>query len=186
MPRDPQASLFDREGVIGRLEASLATLEWGIAMIPDGWTHRSPSGTKMSAEEGAWSAAMNLAHLALYTERAPVPVLRSLLSGGDGITGAGLREPTALEPAAQALAQSPLDEILERLRVARNEEVNLARSFTPEAWVTPATRAWGQGGYGPPLHSPARVVSKSFQHTWEHGNAVLRIALFAPMDLLPD
>jgi hypothetical protein len=24
------------------------------------------------------------------------------------------------------------------------------------------------------------VATKTFQHTWEHGNAILRVALFAP------
>lgn len=42
------------------------------------------------------------------------------------------------------------------------------------------TRAWGRIGYGPRLHSPARIVAKSFQHSWEHGQAILRVARSGP------
>lgn len=32
----------------------------------------------------------------------------------------------------------------------------------------------------PEGHSAAWVAAKTFQHTWEHGNSIFRIALFAP------
>ena len=182
MLTDPQADAFDRATVLHQLDESLRTLEWAVALVPDGWSHQSPSG-KMSAEEGAWSVAMNLAHLALYEERLPTTVLESLLAGGDGVSDTWFQEPSPFVDAAVALASAPLSEIFKRLRRARNREVELASRFPDSAWAAPTTNAWGGNGYGPRVWSPARVLAKSFQHTWEHGNAVLRVALFAPRSL---
>ena len=181
MLRDPQADHFERATVLRQLDESMATLEWAVSLVPEGWSHRAPDG-KMSSEEDAWSVSMNLAHLVLYEERLPTAVLESLVAGGNGLTGLS-REPSAFEEAAVALAAVPLVEILERLREARAKEFALAASFSDSAWVLPATKAWGGFGYGPGLWSPARVLAKSFQHTWEHGNAILRVALFAPREL---
>ncbi|MEO8539973.1 MAG: DinB family protein [bacterium] len=186
MPVDPQASHFDRDAVLARLEQSLQTIEWAVSLVPAEWTHKSPSGTKMSSDENAWSVAMNLAHLVLYTERLPSAVLRSLLDGGDGVGDTWFREPGPYEAPAVELASQPVAEILRRLRAARASEVGLALSFSESAWAAPSTRAWGQAGYGPRLHSPARILSKSQQHTWEHGNSILRVALFAPLELEGD
>ncbi len=125
---------------------------------------------------------MNLAHLTLYSERLPRSVLESLRDGGDGVGGSWWKEPSPFEAAAVELAAAPLAEIMQRLRKAYGKEAELARRFPHDA----ATRAWGAAGYGPRLWSPARIVAKSFQHTWEHGNSILRVALFAPRDLTED
>jgi len=184
--RDPQANLFDKASILARHTESLATLEWAVSLIPEDWIHRSPSGTKISAEKGAWSVAMNLAHLTLYTERLPNSVLASLLEGGDGLTGSWFGEPSPYEPDAVALAAMPVGAIMERLKSARARERTLALGFSDDAWTRPQTTAWGGTGYGPRLHSPARVVAKSVQHSWEHGNSILRVALFLPRDLIED
>lgn len=186
MLNDPDALNLDRELILSMIQQSMDALEWALPMIPEAWTHRSPSGTRMSPGEGAWSAAMNLAHMALGSEVLYQSVLRSLLGGGDGVSDSSLREPSPYEPAAMELAERPLQEIMKKFRAGRAEEAALARAFSPEAWLAPTTAAWGRSGYGPRLHSPARIVAKSFQHTWEHGNAILRVALFAPRELMAD
>ncbi len=68
-------------------------------------------------------------------------------------------------------------------RGCRSREIDLAGQFSDEKWAAPQTRAWGGFGYGPRTWSPARVVAKSFQHTFEHGNSILRVALYAPREL---
>lgn len=182
---DPDAHLLDRDSILMRHAESLAVLEWASAMVPHEWTHRSPFGT-LSAEEGAWSVAMNLAHLTLYTERLPISVLSSLVEGGDGVSTSWFGEPSPYEPDAVALSQEPVSTILHRLRQACERERALALRFSEESWTRPQTGAWGKGGLGPPLHSPARVVAKSVQHTWEHGNSILKVALFAQRELVDD
>lgn len=185
MVRDPDALHLGREGILERLDASLAMLRWGLTLIPEGWSHRSPSDARvLSREEGAWNVAMNLAHLTLYEERLPATVLGSLLASGDGVTGTPLQEPTPFEPAAVELSAQPLPEILSRMDAAYQHLRDLALQFSEEDWVRPSTRAWGGNGYGPRLHCPARIVAKSAQHVVEHSNPVLRVGLYAPRELL--
>jgi hypothetical protein len=33
---------------------------------------------------------------------------------------------------------------------------------------------------GETMRAPGWIATKTFQHTWEHGNALLRLALYAP------
>jgi hypothetical protein len=183
MPSDPDSSLLARETILRQLGEAMKTLEWAVSLAPEGWSHRSPYG-RLSREEGAWSVAMNLAHLRLYEERLPTTVLESLLSGGDGVSDSWFKEPSPYEQAATELAAMPVRDILTRLRAVHEESVELAHRFPEAAWAAPSTEAWGNMGLGPTRWSPARVLSKSLQHTWEHGNAILKVAFFAPRELL--
>lgn len=183
MPSDPAAASLTRDLVLCQLEESVHSLEWAVSLVPEGWSHRSPYG-RFSREEGAWSVAMNLAHLTLYEERLPATVLESLLAGGDGVTDTWFREPSPYEDAAVELAALPLAEILARLRAAHEKRLAIAQRFPEAAWTAPSTAAWASRGLGPSSWSPARVLAKSFQHTWEHGNAILIVALFAPRELV--
>ncbi len=182
MPSDPDASLLERDTVLRQLGEAMKTLDWAVSLVPEGWSHRSPYG-RLSREEGAWSVAMNLAHLTLYEERLPATVLESLLRGGDGVSDTWFKEPSPYEQPAMELAAIPVPEILSRLRAAHEKGVELAHRFPEAAWSAPSTAAWGSMGLGPTRWSPARVLSKSLQHTWEHGNAILKVAFFAPREL---
>ena len=46
---DPNAASFDVETTVKHLLDSLATVEWALAMIPEDWTHKSPSVTRLDA-----------------------------------------------------------------------------------------------------------------------------------------
>jgi hypothetical protein len=81
----------------------------------------------------------------------------------------------AEERAAAALAAQPLETILARLRAARRRQVDALRAMTDGRFESATTRHWGSGP-----HTPAWVAAKTLQHTWEHGNSVMQIALFYP------
>jgi DinB family protein len=183
--RDPAAPVLERQRLVERLHASLETLEWALRMIPPAWTHRSPGGV-MVPEQGAWSAAMNLAHLAMYEEQFPTVVLEDLLAGGNGLArGADFNE-DRFASQAMALASEQMPTILGRLQRARSRQIDLAEQFSDAAFAAPATPAWGSSGMGPRRWSPARVLAKTLQHSWEHGNAILQVAVFAPVELVED
>src|SRR5688572_13449316 len=185
MATDPAADLLDREGTIERLRSSLATVEWAVRLIPEGWSHRSPGGT-LSPEEGAWSAAMNLAHLAVYEETFPGPVIEDLLAGGNGLGNVSSLDESTFEARAMALASEPMVTILGRLQQARGRQIELAGEFDPAEFVRPVTSAWGSSGMGPRRWSAARVLAKTVQHTFEHGSSILTVAVFAPQQLVED
>lgn len=161
-----------------RLEESLRTLEWALAQLPEKLYRSTMLAPHAAFGVDCWSAAMNVAHLALYDERLALPMVESLAAGGDG-TGVlpSYAEGSLVDETAR-LSERPLDEVLSRLRAARQRQVALTATFTEELFNTPMTPSW-RGIAGTSLKSPGWVLNKTFQHTWEHGNAILQIALFA-------
>jgi hypothetical protein len=162
------------------LQESLAPLDWAVARTATAAVHAAPTAAAASFQEGAWSMAMNLAHLAVYDARLANPVLEALLAGKDGRGAVASSGEGGFLRECQALSAQPLEAILASLRVARQQQVRLVEQFSAEQFNRPQTPLWGQR-YGAPLHSPGWVATKSWQHTYEHGNAVLRIALFTPL-----
>ncbi len=159
-----------------RLRESLATIEWAVSLLPERWSHAVPD----YYEPDAWGAAMNVAHLAVYEDKLAGPVLASLGAGGDGTDAATSADERTAE--AFAIADRPLPELLERLRSARERQIKIVEGFDPERFNVLLAPHWGRlyPRYGSRLHSAAWVATKTFQHTWEHGNAILRLALFSP------
>jgi hypothetical protein len=168
--------MIDRAATAARLRDSLDTIEWAASIVPPQWTHALPD----FYPEDAWTVAMNIAHLVVYEEEMALPVLRALSKGGDGRGATRENLPAWFEPDASSLSSSPLDVLLERLRSARLEQVRLVDAFEESRWNAAVCPLWNTGRHGSSLHSSAWVASKTFQHCWEHGNAVLRMALFAP------
>jgi Xaa-Pro aminopeptidase len=161
---------FSVTDTIQRLQDSLATLEWAVYAVPRDWTHQPP-------EPDAWSVAMNLAHLVVYEEEISAPILAALAEGSDGVGSVKSAMEVWFLKDAQAIADRPVAELVERLRAVRKREAETVGAFNEAAFNRPATPLFG----GPQsLRAPGWVATKTFQHTWEHGNAILRMALFAP------
>jgi hypothetical protein len=165
---------FHVEETAGQLDQSLRTLEMGLALVPEEWQRRPP-------RKDAWSVATNLAHMAIYEELLAAPVLEALAAGADGTGAAPSSDEGWFARETEALSREPLDHMLDRLRAARRRQIVAVRSFTDEGFNTPLTPLWVWSGRGNvPLDPPAWVATKTVQHTWEHGNSILQIALFAP------
>jgi hypothetical protein len=168
--------VFDRAESIRQLEESLRLLERAVAATPERW-HR-PDEPELPQE--FWGVAMNLAHLAIYEERIAAPVLEALADGGDG---ADAIRPGATpdweEREAAELSPEPVERILARLRAARERQIAAVGRMPDERFATATTPHWGQARDARPK-SAAWVAAKTVQHTWEHGNSVMQIALFHP------
>jgi DinB superfamily len=161
--------VFGRAETIHQLDESLRLLERAVAATPERW-HRPAPG---EGPPDFWGVAMNLAHLALYEENHPVPVLEALAAGAPEPPAATSGE--AAEAETAALAAEPLEGILDRLRAARQRQVAALRAMTDQRFATATTLRWGR--HPKPA---AWVAAKTVQHTWEHGNTVMQIALFFP------
>ena len=61
----------------------------------------------------------------------------------------------------------------------------IVESAPVELFNDPKTMLWSGRNAGRP-HPLSWVATKTFQHTWEHGNSILRVALFAPRELAED
>ncbi len=167
---------FDRAETIRRLRESLETVVWSARLVPTQFTHALPAWYP----DDAWTVAMNLAHLAVYHDAIANPVLESLVEGRDGTTKIRSDNENWFLNDAIAMAGDPLESLLERLAAGRERHVELVSAFAPADWNRRWSPVFNTGAHGTVPHSPAWVANKTFQHTWEHGNAILRMALFSP------
>ncbi len=167
--------IIERAETLELLRSSLATIESAVALVPAALTHTNPEAWP----EDSWTVAMNVAHMTVYEEAIATPVLAALAAGGDGVGVTRSDSETWFLPEAQALAEAPMKAILARFRHTRQNAIDTVDTFDEERWNVGVTPLWTRNGPGM-LRSPAWVATKTFQHTWEHGNAVLRMALFGP------
>jgi hypothetical protein len=106
-------------------------------------------------------------------------MIEAIAGGGDG-TDVLRSDPDRFLAEARALEHSPVDELLSRLTSARARAIAAVEAASEKRLNEPATPLFSNPIHGERLHSLAWVAAKSFQHTWEHGNAILRVMLFAP------
>jgi uncharacterized damage-inducible protein DinB len=163
--------MLDRKETMRQLEESLRLLELAVAATPERW-HRPAPGEEVPPD--FWGVAMNLAHLAIYEESWPVPVLEALANGTPEPPANTSDE--AEEQETKALAAEPIEAILDRLRAARRRQVDALKAMSDERFATATTTRWRSQGRRPAVW----VAAKTLQHTWEHGNSVMQIALFHP------
>jgi len=129
---------------------------------------------------GEWNVAMNLAHLVVYEERIAVPVLEALVTGSDGVGATPSSREDWFFNDAVALSRDEVGVMVERLRKARVRQIEIVEAYDAERFNGAVTPLWSSGRHGAAPHSAGWVATKTFQHTWEHGNAILRLVLFAP------
>jgi len=118
---------------------------------------------------------MNLAHLTIYEESMALRVLRSFEPGFDPAGERRGGDESWFYNDALALSAGPIEAMLSRLRSARRQQIDLVESLGETRLNSGVTPLWPE-----PEHTAGWVATKTFQHTWEHGNAILQVALFAP------
>jgi hypothetical protein len=168
--------VFDADETASRLRESLRSVEWAASLIPEAYTRAMPD----FAAPDEWHAAMNLAHLVVYEEEISYPVLKHLAEGGDGVGATKSAIEQWFYNDAVALSSQPMGELVRRLSDVREKQIVLIEVCAPERLNERVTPLFGTGRHGTGPHSLGWVATKTFQHTWEHGNALLRLALFAP------
>ena len=159
------------DDVVRRLRDSMTDLEFGFSRVPAQWSHALPP----TVAAGAWTVAMNLAHLTIYEESMALPVLRSFDPGFDPLGKPRGGDESWFYNDALALSAEPIEAMLGRLRSARRRQIDLVEVLGETRLNSGVTPLWPE-----PEHTAGWVATKTFQHTWEHGNAILQVALFAP------
>jgi hypothetical protein len=158
---------------IDRLERSLADVLYAVEMTPPEWLYRSPW-----RDPSTWSVAQNLAHMAVYEEQVAAPILEALAAGTDATASVASVLESDYDDRWEQLATEPIGVIAGRLRAARLRQVQAIAAMPEDRFHLPATTLWAE--VKPGIHSAAWVAAKTFQHTWDHGNAILQVVLFAP------
>ena len=149
---------------------------WATTLVPDAYTRTLASFLPADS----WTVAMNIAHLIVYDESIAIPILASLVAGDDGTTLVRTDNEGWFYGDAVALSSEPMSALLARAGAAREKQIAIVESFAEDDWNRRWSPLFGSGLHGNAPHSPAWIANKTFQHTWEHGNAVFRAMLFSP------
>jgi len=127
-----------------RLREWLSTIGWAVSVVPERWSHDLPEF--YAADE--WGVAMNLAHLVVYEEQISLPVLEALAAGGDGVGATRSAIERWLLGDAVAIFREPVDLLLERLRKAREDQIDIVEAYDQERFNAPVTPLWSSGRDG--------------------------------------
>jgi hypothetical protein len=143
------------------LQSSGEDLIWSAQQVrSDRWQLDPPQPL------GEWSAARHLFHMAFYEETLALPSMRQWL----GSPLPNLQDDDE-EGTWQALPDRGIQAMTTRFQTVRQAQIDLIPLLDESAWEQIQSTVWAP--------FPLRwVVSKTFQHTTEHINDILRLALF--------
>lgn len=147
-----------------QLRASADGFVWGVGQLDPDYHFALPPAPDYL---GTWPPARHVWHVGEYERCLVIPTMRQWLGG-------------ALPPEdawpddddAWALAQGrPMSQLLEAFGSIRQEQIQLLDALASADWAAPRTTLWGDR----PL---VWIVTKTFQHTYEHGDTILRMGLW--------
>jgi hypothetical protein len=147
-----------------QLKASADGFGWAFAQIPASRQNQLPPDPPYM---GSWTAARHVWHVTEYERCLALPAMLEWL---------GVPLPDDLEwpddDNAWNLAQEQgLDGLIAEFWRVRQQQLDLLERLTVVDWEAPRETLWG-------VKPLAMVVTKTFQHTYEHGDTLLRMGLW--------
>jgi hypothetical protein len=152
------------EWFLYQLKASADGFEWAFSRIPSSFREQLPPDPEYL---GTWPPARHVWHVTEYERCLVIPNMYKWLNG-------------PLVPESDwhdddntwAIVQDRgFDELIAKFRQARKQQIELLDQFTEKDWSSPRETFFGPK----PL---SWFVSKTFQHTYEHGDTLLRMGLW--------
>jgi hypothetical protein len=116
---------------------------------------------------GTWPAARHVWHVTGYERCLVLPAMQAWLEGAPSTALDWLDEDADWD-SAQPLSMECL---LDDFHSIRREQVALLEPLAAADWTAPRPTVWGD-------KSLAWIVTKTLQHTWEHGDTLLRMGLW--------
>jgi hypothetical protein len=146
-----------------QLQASADGFAWALGQIPPALLEQLPPDPGYL---GTWTPLRHIWHVTEYERCLALPaVLRWLDPAGPA------ELPWADDDDAWAAADKSPKTLLAAFRSVRQAQIDLLPQLTGVDWLAPRDTLWGDK----PL---AMVVTKTFQHTYEHGDTLLRMGLW--------
>ncbi|RPJ25132.1 MAG: DinB family protein [Chloroflexi bacterium] len=142
-----------------QLRSTLDGFIWSVRQIPEERWYAFPP-----APLGEWSAAQHIFHMVHYEKKLALPSMHQWLGA----------PPAVREEADEEIWNHPpaIKLMLDQFNEVRLAEINLLPSFDEMAWQsTQKTTFWGE-------ISLYWLVCKTYQHTLDHTQDILRLALF--------
>ncbi|MEZ4728852.1 MAG: DinB family protein [Caldilineaceae bacterium] len=147
-----------------QLQASADGFAWAYEQVPPPQRDQLPPEP---AYMGTWTPRRHLWHVAGYEEWIVIPSMQQWL-GGDFPDGELWHDDDDAYVTAQSMG---LENLVEHFCTIRQQQIALLDALGAVDWEAPRATLWGPQ----PLKM---VVTKTYQHTFEHGDTLLRMALW--------
>jgi hypothetical protein len=144
------------------LQTSAEGFLWGAEQIPVERRYLSPP-----LAFGEWPAARHLFHLFFYEKTFALPSMRQWL----GEANPSIQELRRLDEDAAWKEGHEFETLQDQFRAIREAQIALLPELSDEAWLEEHRTVWGHVNL-------LWVVSKTYQHTADHTNTILQMALF--------
>jgi hypothetical protein len=119
---------------------------------------------------GSWPPIRHIWHVALYERTLVIPSMRQWL-GGPPADGAGWTEGDDDDDAFARAQQEGLANVVAVFSDIRRQQIVMLDALAQMDWEAPRATLWGDK----PLKM---IVTKTYQHTFEHGDTLLRMGLW--------
>ena len=146
-----------------QLQASADGFIWGFSQIPAALQLQLPVEPGYL---GTWPPLWHVWHIIGYERYLALPSMNQWL-GGPLPPGDAWKD----DDEAWAAAEKSPDAYITSLQMVRQEQLHLLEQLASVDWETPSQTLWGNR----PL---SWIVTKTFQHTYEHGDTLLRMGLW--------
>ena len=147
-----------------QLKASADGFEWAFSQIPSSFYKKLPPDP---AYLGTWQPARHVWHVTEYERCLALPSMQLWLNVPMSTEDDWPDDDNAWAKVQELGAQ----ELLSEFRRVRQEQIDLLDQLTGMDWNAPRETLWG-------LKPLSMVVTKTFQHTYEHGDTLLRMGLW--------
>ena len=147
-----------------QLQASADGLLWGYAQIPAAFHEQFPPEPNYL---GTWEPARHVWHVMEYERCLVIPSMQQWLGG----TLSAVDSWPDDDAAWHAFTDRDLEALTTAFRAVRQRQIDLLDALEAVDWTVPRTTLWGER----PLSC---IVTKTFQHTYEHGDTLLRMGLW--------
>jgi len=150
-----------------KLRESAENFIWAVGQAPEERQFVPPPKPL-----GEWSVMRQVFHMMHYERTIALPTMRQWL-GEPRPPREAWEQEEAIWNNGQGHDPARL---LADFRAVRDEQIALLPHFDSSSWDEPRVAIWG-----PATTTLYWTVSKTYQHTFEHTNSILQIALFADM-----
>ena len=147
-----------------QLQASADGFEWAFSQIPPSLREKLPPAPPYL---GTWPPARHVWHVAEYERCLAIPSMCQWLGGSIPPYDAWQDDD---EPWAKVQKRG-FEDLTSAFRHVRQQQIELLDQLATSDWSAPRETLWG-------LKPLSMVVTKTFQHTYEHGDTLLRMGLW--------
>lgn len=147
-----------------QLRASGDSLVWAFEQISVEYQYRLPPAP---AYLGDWSPARHMWHVTEYERCVAIPVMQSWLTDNHSDPASWQVDETNWE----SVQRGRPEKLIANFYTVRQAQINLLGELAEIDWDRQQQTPWGRK----PL---SMVVTKTFQHTYEHGDILLRMGLW--------